>query len=312
VTRDVAPLTVTRGHQNIAAMKGGSSVFTSLNTGAIGLSIPLEEALDLARANGFAALDLSITDLRECAKRTSAQDIKDAFNMAVVRPGAWGLPVNFRGDDGAYRAGMAELPRAAALAQEVGSPWCSTWLLPFSDELDATTNMARHVARLRPVAQILAEHGCSLGLEFVGPTTMRAGHAHEFIHTMDGALELAARIGTGNVGLLLDCFHWYTAHGTVEDLARLRADQVVYVHLNDACAGRSVDEQIDGERLLPGASGVIDVVSFLQALRRMDYAGPVAVEPFDDTLRALPQASRVAAVAESLRTVWARAGLNVE
>jgi len=287
-------------------------MFTSLHTGAIGLSIPLEEALDLARANGFAALDLSIADLRERAARTSVQEIKGAFGVAGVRPGAWGLPVNFRGDDGVYHAGLAELPHAAALAQELGSPWCSTWLLPFSDELDATANMARHVARLRPVAQILAEHGCSLGLEFVGPTTMRAGHAHEFIHTMDGALELAARIGTGNVGLLLDCFHWYTAHGTVEDLARLRADQVVYVHLNDARAERAVDEQIDGERLLPGASGVIDVAAFLQALRRMDYAGPVAVEPFDDTLKALPPAARVEAVARSLRTVWTRAGLSID
>ncbi len=287
-------------------------MFTSLNTGAIGLSVPLEEALDLARANGFAAFDLAITDLRKRAERASVQEIKDAFGAAGVRPGAWGLPVNFRGDEEVYRAGLAELPRDAALAQEVGSPWCSTWLLPFSDELDADANMERHVARLRPVAQILAAHGCSLGLEFVGPTTMRAGHAHEFIHTMDGALELAARIGTGNVGLLLDCFHWYTAHGTVEDLARLHASQVVYVHLNDARAGRAVDEQIDAERLLSGASGVIDVVAFLQALQRMEYTGPVAVEPFDDALRALPPAPRVEAVAESLRTVWARAGLNMD
>jgi sugar phosphate isomerase/epimerase len=287
-------------------------MFTSLNTGALALSVPLEEALDLARANGFAALDLSITDLRGRAERTSVQEIKDAFGAAGVRPGAWGLPVNFRGDEDAYRAGLVELPRDAALAQELGSPWCSTWLLPFSDELDAAANMARHVARLRPVAQILAAHGCSLGLEFVGPTTMRAGHAHEFIPTMDGALELAARIGTGNVGLLLDCFHWYTAHGTVKDLARLRADQVVYVHLNDARAGRAVDEQIDAERSLPGASGVIDVVAFLHALRRMAYAGPVAVEPFDDTLRALSPAERVHAVADSLRTVWSRAGLTTE
>jgi len=287
-------------------------VFTSLNTGAIGLSVPLEEALDLARANGFAALDLAITDLRKRAERASVQEIKNAFGAASVRPGAWGLPVNFRGDEEVYRAGMAELPRDAALAQELGSPWCSTWLLPFSDELDAAANMERHVARLRPIAQILAEQGCSLGLEFVGPKTMRAGHAHEFIHTMDGALELAARIGTGNVGLLLDCFHWYTAHGTVEDLARLRADQVVYVHLNDARAGRTADAQIDAERLLPGASGVIDVVAFLQALRRMGYEGPVAVEPFDDTLKALSPAARVEAVAESLRRVWARAGLNMD
>ena len=292
-------------------MKGGSSVFTSLQTGAIGLSIPLEEALDLARANDFAALDLSITDLRERADRTSAQEIKDMFNAAGVRPGAWGLPVNFRADEGTYRAGLAELPHVAALAQELGSPWCSTWLLPFSDELDMAANMERHVARLGPVAQVLAAHGCSLGLEFVGPRTMRAGHAHEFIHTMGGALELAARIGTGNVGLLLDCFHWYTAHGTREDLARLSADQVVYVHLNDGRAGRTADEQIDAERSLPGASGVIDVAAFLQALHRMDYAGPVAVEPFDDALRVLPPAARVRAVADSVRRVWARAGLAI-
>jgi len=85
---------------------------------------------------------------------------------------------------------------------------------------------------------------------------------------------------------------------------------VVYVHLNDARAGRGVDEQIDAERSLPGVSGVIDIVAFLQALRRMEYAGPVAVEPFDDTLKALPPAARVEAVADSLWAVWARAGLS--
>src|SRR5205085_3386577 len=82
-----------------------------------------------------------------------------------------------------------------------------------------------------------------------------AGHKYAFIHTIAGALELGERIGTGNTGLLLDCWHWYTSHSTREDLARLRTEQVVYVHVNDAPPGRDIDEQIDNQRLPPGPSG---------------------------------------------------------
>ncbi|HZS91827.1 MAG TPA: sugar phosphate isomerase/epimerase [Chloroflexota bacterium] len=285
-------------------------MFTSLNPGTVRLSIPFDEALRLARENGFAALDLPLGELLTLAEQTSVDEVKGRFAAAGLRPGGWGLPVDFRRDDETYRAGLQALPCQAGLAQALGSPWCSTWILPFSDELDFAANMERHVERLRPAAQILADHGCRLGLEFVGPKTLRDGHAHEFIHTIEGALDLGRRIGTGNVGLLLDCFHWYTAHGTADDLARLSADQIVYVHVNDAVPGRGPDEQIDGERLLPGASGVIDITAFLQALGRMGYDGPVVVEPFNAEVNALPPAERVRAVAQSLTSVLERAGIT--
>ncbi len=285
-------------------------MFTSLNPGTVRLSIPFDEALRLARENGFAALDLPLGELLTLAEQTSVDEVKGRFAAAGLRPGGWGLPVDFRRDDETYRAGLQALPCQAGLAQALGSPWCSTWILPFSDELDFAANMERHVERLRPAAQILADHGCRLGLEFVGPKTLRDGHAHEFIHTIEGALDLGRRIGTGNVGLLLDCFHWYTSHGTADDLARLSADQIVYVHVNDAVPGRGPDEQIDGERLLPGASGVIDITAFLQALGRMGYDGPVVVEPFNAEVNALPPAERVRAVAQSLTSVLERAGIT--
>ena len=284
-------------------------MFTSLSTGALSFSAPLDEALRLAAGNGFTGLDIAPAELLPLAARTSPREVAERFAAAGVRPGGWGLPVDFRGSDDVYRTGLTALPRQAALAAALGSPWCSTWILPYSDDLDYEANMRRHVERLRPVAEILAAHGCRLGLEFVGPKTLRDGHRHAFIHDIDGALELGARIGTGNTGLLLDCFHWYTAHGARADLDRLRAAQVVYVHVNDAPPGRAVDEQIDNERLLPGASGVIDVVGFLGALRSMGYDGPVAVEPFDATVRALEPAARARLAGESLLRVWARAGL---
>ena len=72
-------------------------------------------------------------------------------------------------------------------------------------------NFAFHRDRLRPAAQILADKGISLGLEFLGPKTLRDGKPFEFIHTIEGMLELCDAIGTGNVGLLLDAWHWYTS-----------------------------------------------------------------------------------------------------
>jgi len=287
-------------------------MFTSLNPGALSFSVPVEQALDLARMNGFGGLDVSLAELGHRATQTSVEDVKATFDQAGVRPGAWSLPVDFRADDEIYRAGLADLPGYARLAQALGSPWCFTWILPFSDTVDASANMAYHVDRLRPIARILADHGCRLGLEFVGPATMRAGHQYAFIHTIDGALELGQRIGTGNTGLLLDCWHWYTSHATVADIDRLSADQVVYVHVNDAPPDREVDAQIDTQRLLPGASGVIDIVGFLQALARIGYDGPVAVEPFNAAVTALPPADRVCVAGESLRAVWTRAGLPTE
>jgi sugar phosphate isomerase/epimerase len=64
------------------------------------------------------------------------------------------------------------------------------------------------------------------------------------------------------------------------------------------------DELIDTERLLPGASGVIDARAFLTVLDEIDFDGPTLVEPFNAEVRAPPPEGRVAAVAASLESVW--------
>ncbi|GHO84003.1 sugar phosphate isomerase/epimerase family protein [Dictyobacter formicarum] len=285
-------------------------MFTSLDPGAIGISVPFEEALQLARDTGFEGLDLPLKDLLNRAQQTSVQEIKELFQQAQLRPGAWGLPVDFRGDEESYQRGLAQLPAYAELARALGSSRCSTWILPFSDTRDYQANMEFHASRLRPIAQILADHGQRFGLEFVGPKTMRNGHRYEFISTITGGLELGQQIGTGNTGLLLDSYHWFTSHGNVAEIQQLINQQIVYVHVNDAPAERAVDEQIDNERLLPGASGVIDIAGFMQALQSIGYDGPVVVEPFNAEHRALPYAERVKATRASLAKIWQQAGLN--
>jgi sugar phosphate isomerase/epimerase len=182
--------------------------------------------------------------------------------------------------------------------------------LPSSDERAFDENWQFHVERLAPAAEILAASGCRLGLEFIGPRTLRDAARHPFVYRMQDMLDLGAAMGT-NVGVLLDCWHWYTSGGTVDEIRAVRAEQIVYVHVNDAPAGVPVDQQVDNVRALPGETGVIDIAGFLQALQAVGYDGPVVPEPFKQELNSLPSDdARLATVGETMRTIFKRAGLE--
>jgi sugar phosphate isomerase/epimerase len=109
--------------------------------------------------------------------------------------------------------------------------------------------------------------------------------------------------GNNNTGLLLDCYHWYTAHASLADLAFLDPKEIIYVHVNDAVKGRGPDEQIDNEREMVGATGVIGIQGFVAALKKIGYDGPVTVEPFNKAVREMSTDDAVRFTSESLDKV---------
>ena len=275
-------------------------MFVTLNALDLPLDAGFAETVALAAEAGFDAVDLPIEELGASAEYRDASSVRQLLAAAGLRAGGWWLPMEWREDVEMFESGLRALAGQSALACEAGSRWCNTWVWPFSDELDYASNLKLHVERLQLVATTLAAHDCLLGLEFVGPKTMRVGHQYEFISTIDEILELVKLILAPNVGLLLDSWQWYTSHGTPEDLALLTPGQVTYVHLNDAPLGREPDEQIDDQRMLPGATGVIDMKVFLDALLRLDFDGPVAVEPYNAELSAMEPRARVRAARDSV------------
>lgn len=287
-------------------------MFKSLDLGPIGIrNYTLPQAVKLARSTGFEGLDFNLREAADLAATRGTDYVKDLFGNAGLQIGAWGLPVNWQG--ASYEADLRELPRLAAIARELGATRASTWMLPFSDERDFAENFTWHVNRFRPIAEILRDNGIGFGIEFIGPKTLRAGHRYDFISTMDGLLDLARAIGTGNVGLLLDAFHLYTSGGQTSDLDGITAADVVRVHVNDAIAGVARDEQQDRVRDLPMAQGVIDLPGFLKKLDQLGYAGPVTVEPFSERINTLAVQNPEAAareVAVSLDRAWSAAGVK--
>jgi sugar phosphate isomerase/epimerase len=259
-------------------------VFRNLSPGAIGIRADLPASLALAARTGWQGLDLPVVEAARLVAETSTEQVAALFADHGVRPGGWGLPLDWRKPYDS--AALNELRQQAALAAQLGCTRAYTWLLPFSDELPFRENFQHHIRQLGPVAEALATHGCRLGLEFIGPRTMREAHHYGFIYSLEGMLSLAEAIGP-NVGLLVDCWHWHTGLGTIADLRTMRPEDVVYVHINDAPAGVAVEAQIDNVRDLPAATGVIDIAGFLGALRGLGYDGPVTPEPFLPRLASL-------------------------
>lgn len=267
----------------------------------------IEEAVAAARIGGFEGVEFSPSEVASRVESQGAEAVKRVFAKAGVRPAAWGLPVEWRKGEEEWQRGLSELPRLAQAAGAIGGTRVTTWLLPGSNDRAYDENYQFHLSRFGPIAKILAEHGCSLGLEFIGPKTLRGSFSYPFIYKMEDMLAMGREIGP-NVGLLLDCWHWYTSHGTLDQLKVLTPEQVVYVHVNDAPMGVPVDEQQDEVRALPGETGVIAIAGFLQTLRQIGYDGPVTPEPFKKELTTLPSdTARLLAAGAAMDKIFAQA-----
>ncbi len=218
-----------------------------------------------------------------------------------------GLPVEFRKDDGAFSAGMADLPAYARGLQRAGVRKVTTYVLSRSDTLTYLTNFKQHVMRLREIARVLGEAEIRFGLEYLGPKTIWAAGHYPFIHTFAEMRDLIAEINRANVGFVLDSWHWYNAGDSAAEITALPPDKVISVDLNDAPLGVPKDQMVDNHRELPAATGVIDIRAFLGGLEAYGFHGPVRAEPFNEAVRKMSPGEAAAAAAAALRQAMAGA-----
>lgn len=280
-------------------------MYKTLSPGAIGIrGLSLAESIKLAKQTGFDGLDFSIQEAAELGA-AAAQAL---FEEADISYGAWGLPVRWNQEG--WRDDLAELPRLAAIAAEMGAGRSSTWCPPSSAARHFAENFDWHLERFRAIAEVLQTQGIRFGIEFIGPQSLRPADQHDFIYDMEGMLKMAAAIGTGNVGLLLDAWHLYTSGGSVDDLDKISNADIVNVHVNDAPAGLTMAEYNDHDRRLPCETGVIDLAGFMAKLSALGYDGPVTPEPFSARINAIEDPLEAATeTAESMNKLWDIAGI---
>ncbi len=256
-------------------------MYASLMADLIGVSAPPDVCVQLAETHGFAGIDLRLNLFEHAWTSASSRSLAQRIADAGLRRGYCSLlPNKFTAEPDEWHAHRADLKSRCALAQQLGFTRTCAVVLPFHPTLAFDAAMDEHLGRLDDVLPVLADHGLSLGLEYVAPITRRTHMPHPFVFDLRGMLDLIQRAGNPvNLGLLLDCFHWHCAGETREDLAALPASRIVGVHINDAIADRPTDQQVVNERELPLATGVIDLLGFMRGLQQARYDGPITSEP---------------------------------
>jgi sugar phosphate isomerase/epimerase len=275
----------------------------ALTPGSIGVKVDQRQAIELAHYFGFESVEAYHRDL---ATLTDAElkDLREQMQGKHVTWAMAGLPVEFRRDEERFREGMKELPAACQALQRAGVTRLATWLSPMHESLTYLQNFKQTANRLREIAAVADGHGLRFGLEYVGTKSLRMRQTYQFVHTMAETKELITEIGKPNVGFVLDSWHWWTADETAADILTLTNRDIISCDLNDAPKGIPKLEQQDGSRDLPGATGEIDIKSFLEALLKIGYDGPIRAEPFNKAVNDMDDEGACATVAEAMRQAF--------
>lgn len=138
-------------------------------------------------------------------------------------------------------------------------------------DLPADTQTERTAANLQTVADIAAAHGLIVYLEALSWTPL---------NTMDAQLKILDLCKRDNVRIVIDFWHSYTSGDTPERIARLDKDLIYGVHLCDSLpyAGGIPNEPV--LRDVPTGQGVLDLQSWVDAVKSTGYTGWWSCELF--------------------------------
>ena len=271
---------VPRALSAFSAQSGTNGMFVSLN-GSLTPKVSGLDKIRLAATTGYGGVDWDLG----AAKTAGLDATKALFAELKIKPTITNLPMArplpFAGEDAAFQEGLKLLADDAAFVAGVG---CKKMMLVLSATSPTPKDEFRKlvVDRLSAVSQVLQKHNLRLGLEFLGPLYMRTGAGRDgqprtpFIWTLPETVALAKDCGP-NMGAVLDVWHWHHSGGTVQEILNAGGDRIIHVHISDAKPA-AAEEGRDNPRFMPG-EGSIDLVGFLQALKKVGYADGVSPEP---------------------------------
>lgn len=255
-------------------------MFVSLN-GSLTPGVGGAEKIRLAARVGYGGVDWDFGP----ARKDGLEATRALFGELKIKPTITGLPFPkpgvFAGDEATFREGLKALADDAPFVAAVG---CDRMMLVLSAASPRPRDEQRKLAveRLSAVSEVLQKSNLRLGLEFLGPLYMRSGPGrggeprHPFIWNLPDTVALATECGP-NIGAVLDVWHWHHSNSTVADILATDQSRIVHLHISDA--NRQPPEEVrDNQRLMPG-EGIIDLMGFLQALKKIGYQDGVSPEP---------------------------------
>jgi sugar phosphate isomerase/epimerase len=310
----------------IHAQNAPSGMFISLAPWATARGVGWPDQARLASKIGYKGIDYSWGPAKEAGVEATRALMKELNLVPTICNLPTPNPLN--GDDAAFKTRMATLADDAAFSAAIGSRRFQLVLgatTPGGQPKEERWKVVRD--RLAAISEVFVKHDVHLSLEFLGPLVFRTGRGGgggrrggappdpnappppppvPFAWTLTETARLCQESGP-NIGVTLDAWHWYHSGGTVADILATPKERIVHIHISDARQMPPAEVQ-DNMRLLPG-EGVIDLVGFLQALRKIGWAGGIACETIGARLDNMPPEEQARLGLESTTAVMKKAGV---
>ena len=256
-----------------------NTMYVSLN-GAVARGVGGADKVRLAAKVGYAGVDWDLGP----AKTAGVDATKALFAELKIRPTITNLPMArplpFGGEQAVFQQALTQLAEDAAFCAAIG---CQKMMVVLSATSPLPKAEQRKIVRdrLAAISEVIQRSNLRLGVEFLGVQQFRMGRAGgpppiPFIWTLSETVALAKDSGS-NIGAILDVWHWHHSGSTIADILAAGKERIVHIHVSDAKA-QPPEEVRDNQRVMPG-EGVIDLVGFFQALKKIGYDEGVSPEP---------------------------------
>lgn len=288
-------------------------MYKNLEIKSIGISGTQSELIELALSYRFQGMSLDMATFARQAEEHGLPHARRLIDSARIKIGTFRLPFKLEADNATYHPALAELPKIAELAAELGCTRCVATVEPASDQRPYHENFEFHRKRLAETADLLKPHNIRLGLEFRASASLREGRAFQFIHSFDALQLLVKSTASSNLGVVVDLWEMYASGAGLDEIKALKNDEIVAVYLSDAPADVAPESLDEMAMLLPGEeAGAIDSVAALVALAELGYDGPVIPRANRKALQSSGRDAIVKLAGERIDQVWKAAGLNAK
>lgn len=288
------------------------SVLTPCLNAATLTGLGLEEFLAVAAAGSFSAVEIPIQQVVALG-HSRVRDLLEAHGLTAVAasgilPAGPVLPAPVLVDEVAYSACQSGLAQRLEAFAAIGCPVATIVLNPRS-HLSSRVAWATAAARLGDLARVAGDYGLVVAVEAVGvgaglPADLSG--PHEVARTLPQLVEIVDAAEASNLAVVVDSFHWAATGADPRHLEVAAAAGIGHVQIADAPPGVPVEEWTDAKRIFPG-DGVIPF-DVLKAALEANYSGPVSVELFNPTLRALHESQITCRAHHAARTCWTSTG----
>lgn len=285
-------------------------VYKNFSAQGLGISGRQSELIELALTYGFRGLDIDLSDMFRRVQRSDFDRASRFLHAAEVLVSGFDVPVDLDADDDTFATQLAQLHPASEIAGKLEARVASmvvpaaTNRLPYHEYFEAVTK------RLNQIGDALAAQNIKLAVGFQAASELAAGKEFEFIRNVEGFLPLVKGAGD-NIGFLIDTFNWFAGGGTIDQLKKLKGEQIFAVRLSSVLPEADAAAIKRADRALPLLGGEIDFVAIAKHLISEKYAGPVSAYSAPSNVRGGTREAVANQAQEALDEIFTGAGLHV-